>query len=381
MPLLSNRITTEAFALLEANAHETEALEAEARRRVAAGDSETWAFIVPNRIAQRRMEREFIQAARGRAISQLHILTLADLAGTLAAVAFPDLKLIGDSESAVLIELAIRELIGQHQLDFFERVGGGSIVDDAAAHHAFPVPRGTFELIVNTIRQLKESGIAPADIERDLALLKSAKAETTEVRRSTDILRIYQAYQASLRDRFMDTYGQVLLANERYGAPGIAGGAASCSLIEQDFRKAFPNVRDVFISGFYYLEPPSIALLARLSEVGGLCAWIELEESQSNPDLFTGLIDLQERLLVNGFHTIDREPIPRPVSNEYLGRALFRETDAPSERRAASDIELFSAENAASEVEEIARRIKLLYHSSADVREDLSRIVIATPTT
>ena len=367
MPLLSNRISAEGFASLE------RPLEAEARRRAAVGDSETWAFIVPNRIAQRRMEREFTHAAHGVAISNIHILTLADLAGALAGVAFPDLKLIGDSESAVLIELSLRELIGQHQLDFFERAGG-----ENDAQHAFPVPRGTFELIVNTIRHLKESGVAPADIEKDLAKLKAAKTETTEVRRATDILQIYQAYQTSLHGRFMDTYGQVLLANERYGAPGVAGEGHR-NVIEQDFRKAFPQVREVFVSGFYYLEPPSIALIAWLAEVEGLRTTIELEENKSNPDLFDGLIELETGLLANGFHRTELEYSARDDQSEYIGRMLFRERDAPVEPRSTPEIEHFTANDAASEVEEIARRIKLLYNSDPNIREDLSRIVVATP--
>ncbi|HET6403000.1 MAG TPA: PD-(D/E)XK nuclease family protein [Candidatus Kapabacteria bacterium] len=376
MPLLCNRDSTDSFDSLSEGP-----LEAEAARRAAAGISEEWAFIVPNRIAQRRMEREFIQAARGRAISQLHILTLADLAGTLAGVAFPELAPIGDSESAVLIELAIRDLILKHQLDFFERAGS----ENDAHHAAFPVPRGTFELIVNTIRQLKESGIAPMDIERDLARLKAAKAETTEVRRATDILRIYQAYQESLRDRFMDTYGQVLLANERYGITALpTDSGEKRPLIEQDFRKAFPKVRDVFVSGFYYLEPPSIALIARLSEIEGLRTTIELEESKSNPDLFAGLMDLEERLLASGFQEIEEEPAGRrrykpDALGEYLGQTLFRERDAPITAHDAPEIELFSAANAAGEVEAIARRIKLLYYSDPNIRANLSRIVVATP--
>jgi len=363
MPLLTNR----ARGRLEFGT-----LEAEAARRAATGDSRTWAFIVPNRIAQRRMERELILAACGRAISDLHILTLADLAGVLAGVAFPELKRIGDSESGVLIELSLRELIGRHQLDFFERAGS-----EEDSRRAFPVPRGTFELIVNTIRQLKESGVAPADIESDLARLKAAKAETTEVRRATDILRIYEAYQASLRDRFMDTYGQVLLANERYG--GVSSDEQNRSSIGQDFRKAFPKVTDIFVAGFYYLEPPSIALIARLKEVDGLRVTIELEESKSNPDLFAGLIELEARLRENGFHPAERESPTRHPLSEYLGQTLFREHDASTERRFASEMESFAANDPASEVEEIARRIKLLYHSDPNIREDLSRIVVATP--
>ncbi|HZK75622.1 MAG TPA: PD-(D/E)XK nuclease family protein [Candidatus Kapabacteria bacterium] len=336
--------------------------------RAADGDTGSWAFVVPNRIAQRRMEREIIQAARGRAISQPNILTLADLAGSLASVGFPELTLIGDSESAVLIELSLRELVNQYQLGFFERAGTESDI-----RHAFPVPRGTFELIVNTIRQLKESGIAPLDIENDLARLKAGHAQTTEVRRATDILRIYQAYQARLHDRFMDTYGQILLVNERYGAFGNG------NLIEKDFRKAFPNVRDVFVSGFYYLEPPSIALITWLSDVNELRTTIELDESKENPDLFAGLMDLEARLLANGFHPVKREPIASHEMSDYLGHNLFREGGLPNECRPAPQIELFFAANAAYEVEEIARRIKLLYHSDPQIREDLSRIVVATP--
>ena len=359
MPLLSNRTLARS---------EFTSLESEALYRIAEGDSESWAVIVPNRIAQRRLERELFEAGSGRAVSDLQIYTLSDLAGRLAEQAFPELNRIGDSQSAVLLELAIRELSVQHRLDFFERSGNADASDSA-----FPVPRGTFELILNTIRQLKESGVAPMDIERDLRTLRMSGKETTETRRATDLLAIYEAYQERLRDRFMDTYGQVLLANERYGV------AEGTSLIDRDFRSAFPNVRDVFIFGFYYLEPPSIKLITKLAEVEGLRVIIELEESSSNPELFEGLIELESQLIEHGFLLHDRRDRVHNEFAEYLGQWLFRSNDHPKAKRQNTPIQYVEARDVVNEVEEIARRIKLICQSDSSVRENLSRIAVATP--
>ncbi len=379
MPLLSNKKRTISFT----------SLEAEVRERAASGDGESWVFIVPNRIAQRRMERDLLQAARGRSLPQLNILTLSDLASTLAMSAFPGFRLISDGESAVLIELSIRELLKSHQLSFFERAAAPddrlSTNDRSSTNssdHAFPIPRGTFELVVNTIRQLKESGVAPVNIERDL-LQSQSKGETTEVRRARDILAIYQAYQARLQEHsLMDTHGQMLLVNVRYESSASEG---ETGLIWQDFHTAFPNASDIFISGFYYLEPPSIALIARLAAIDKLSVSIELEEDKNNPDLFTGLIDLESRLRENGFKTIHGAEKGSNPLGDYIGKHLFRSNDESIVQPKAlsdvtsSEIQYFTASDAASEVEEIARRIKLIYHSDAEIREDLSRIVVATP--
>jgi len=370
MPLLSNK----------KRPGSSDSLEAEVRELAASGDGESWVFIVPNRIAQRRMERDFLEAARGRTLPQLNILTLADLAGKLATTALPDFRVIGDGESAVLIELSIRELLQAHKLSFFEREAGDSLdaEDDRSNDRAFPIPRGTFELVVNTIRQLKESGVTTEDIQRDL-IKSQAKGETTEVRRARDIVRIYEAYQNRLIEhRLMDTQGQMLLANVRYESTPPAGER---NYIQQDFQKAFPKAAEIFISGFYYLEPPSIKLIARLAEIEGISIRIELEEDKNNRDLFAGLIDLEAKLLEHGFHTVKQSPKNGNPISDTIGRHLFRSNDAGSAapQPAGRAIQYVEATDAANEVEEIARRIKLLSHSDADIRKDLSQIVVATP--
>src|SRR6185436_9405608 len=88
----------------------------EARRRVRDADAESFIYLVPNRVAQRRIERELLSAAEGRAVPALNVLTLADFARELTQVAFPDLRRIVDEEAAVLIEMSIRSLVDQRKL-------------------------------------------------------------------------------------------------------------------------------------------------------------------------------------------------------------------------------------------------------------------------
>src|SRR5207247_1123788 len=83
----------------------------EARRRVEDGLADSFIYLVPNRVAQKRIERELIASAKGRAVPALNVLTLADFAEELTRIAFPELRRIEDSEAAVLIELSVRSLV------------------------------------------------------------------------------------------------------------------------------------------------------------------------------------------------------------------------------------------------------------------------------
>ena len=333
--------------------------------RAAIGDGESWIFIVPNRIAERRLERKILEASEGRALARMNILTLADLAGKLASAALPHHRYIADSESAMLMELSIRELLAEKKLAFFDRAVTPS-------QSAFPVPRGTFELIINTIRQLKETGIAPIDIQNDL-VETSLKAESTQVERAKDILRIYERYHSFLDKRkLMDTYGQTLLVNEWY--------ASKDHSINREFHSSFPNVTDIFISGFYYLEPPSIALIARLGEISGIAVGIELAENKNNPNLFSGLIDLESRLKKSGFNIPSSVRHPEHPVAEHAASRLFQLSNDPNARKAESSIQYLAAYDPLAEIEEIAKQIKVLYKSALEEGAiKLSDFVLATP--
>ncbi len=350
----------------------------EAKRRVQTGESHTFLYLVPNRIAQRRMERELVEAAKGRTIAEPHILTLADFAGVLCEEGFPKLKLLSDAETGVLVEQAIRSLISEHRLSYFERATDEeSGVSDTAS---FPIPRGTFELVVNTIRQLKESGVTTEHIRRDLKRSLELHGESTEVRRATDILEIYDAYMSKLIDNgFMDTYGQTLLLNERYGDTRQATARAT-----SDFRARFSGVTDIFIDGFYHLEGPSMDLLTVVSGVTGVRTTIHLDSMDQNPALFSEVIKLIAELEEHGFHAVSGASATEGANQQdgyraLLRRHLFAGREPAFERQPARAVKLWSARNPTEEVEEIARKIKLVCEEDPTVLSDLSRIVVATP--
>ena len=360
----------------------------EAERCVIAGEVESFIYLVPNRVAQRRIERRLVEAARGKAIAKPNVLTLADLAGVLCSIAFPQVRLLSDAESAVLIEQSIRALIREDRLRYFERARDGASVGahvgaDGSSEYetfAFPIPRGTFELVVNTIRRLKQNGVLPHDISTDLERTRRAKGETTEVRRAADIFLIYDAYQASLRSAFTDSYGQFLWLNERYSGEGIID-------ISHDFRSAFPNVTDLFIEGFSHFELPAISLLSMASRVPGLRTVIRLDTREDNPNLFGGVLELQGRFAEQGFVSLcgpgfnpvelDRVETRSTRVQEHLARYLFA-TEIP-EKLHTPNVHIHEAANFSEEVEEIARRVKLIFEADPEIRKDLSRIVVATP--
>lgn len=345
--------------------HRLDSIEEQVRALVSQGKSDAFLLVVPNRIAQRRLERELVEAASGRAIAKPNILTLADFAERLCSVAFPNLSLLSDAKAAVLIEQSIRELLSAHMLAYFERAGDPDSPN--AATQAFPIPRGTFELVVNTIRELKENGITVEDIEADLA--RTDGDESTELRRATDICEIYRSYHGKLVSRgFMDTYGQTLLLNERYKSAGMTA----------DFAQVFPNVSQIFIDGFYYLESPTLKLLRAIGGVEKVQTVISLDYREDNPELFGGVIELRGKLFEQGFALSHGggEAAHHAKTNALLRRHLFAAPEDGFEVQDASGISYFEASDPLTEVEEIARQIKLIASTS---ETDLSRIVIGVP--
>ena len=350
----------------------------EAKRRVQAGEGHTFLYIVPNRIATRRMERELVEAAVGRAISKPHVHTLADFASELCRVAFPTYRLLSDAEGGVLVEQAIRSLISENKLNYFERATDEDSGDAESA--SFPIPRGTFELVVNTIRQLKESGVTVEHIRRDLKHSIELHGESTEVRRATDIVEIYDQYMSILvGNKFMDTYGQTLLLNERY-----KGVNESLARVSSDFFCSFNGVTDIFIDGFYHLEVPSIDLLSAVSSVPGIRTTIHLDSREDNPALFSEVTKLTASLKERGFHSVgeaaaSKESKEVDAYRGLLRRHLFSGSEDGFQKQLAPSVKLWTAHNPTEEAEEIARKIKLLCEEDPEILSDLSRIVVTTP--
>lgn len=351
--------------------------EHEAERLLAAGELSSYVWIVPTAAKAKELEQCLVRLQKGRAVSDLPIYTLSGLASSLLSHAKPSLRVITDAESGVFLEQAIRDLIQKSELQYFEPrdATGLSLV------HSLPLPQGTFEMVLNTIRQLKSHGIYPYDLERELKISEQQQGETTEVRRARDICAIYKAYEAQLTDCFTDTYGQFMHLNARYAPGPMRPEEEALQTASTDFHKAFPDAKHIVIDGFMRIERPDLHLLLTLSSVKDVEMIIGLGACSTNPELFTSALDLLERLKMAGFEECAMPDGTRfskdcDTLTSHLCESLF--LDEPNTIDAHDRVTVFSARTKTEEVEQVARAIKLLLDTKPELKNDLSRIAISS---
>lgn len=349
-------------------------------QRIASGDRDSFLLLVPTRARVKDIEQKLLNASPNGALVTPPIYTLADLAFGLLRRVRPDIRLITDAESSVFLELAIQALHKQNALKYFEHHPGNP--------RALPLPRGTFETVLNTIRALKRSGQTPETLKHELGQVAKAHPASTEVLRSHDIHLIFSAYEQQLGDLLTDTYGAFQLLRRSYANSGVKSiaGRTNDSSLDSVFRSAFPEVREVFVEGFLRFENPEYDLLHELSLLDGIDVYVELLTQTTNHKLFGAVERIAERLEAQGFVRNDsRSDVPREASPSdsfrvRLADSLFTRSFGPKQDRldCTSSVHVWKGRTRMEEVENIARAIKVIYERDPLVRADLSRICIAT---
>jgi ATP-dependent helicase/DNAse subunit B len=339
-------------------------LRSEFERRTLAGEGDSVLYIVPNRVARNTAEREILDAAGQQALTKINVLTLDEFVGELFGSAFPDIRRLSDSESAVLIEESVRELQLSQGLSYFE----SPRTEDHSSHRdPFPLSRGTFELVVNTLRRLAETGVTLDSLRNDITKLERTSVDSTELRRARDIARIYQGYLRRQGERFTDRSSMVVRLLERY---------AKEMIVLQDLARVRPDLRMVLIDGFDVLERPQVQLFdvfAKQSEV----RFVIRTRSGSNPDLFAAVRKLEEEIESVGYVRLgESEKKDASEFAEFAATVLF--CNEAMEQREFPNVTIKECADPAAEVQSIARSIKYLF-SEAKIPPDLSRIVVATP--
>src|SRR5439155_441805 len=99
------------------------------------GDTSSYLYIVPTGALARELINRVTEESSPRAIMLPNILSLDELVGRLARSVKPGIRVLSDAESAVFIELAIKELLRRGSLEYFE----------GESSYKLPLPRGTFE--------------------------------------------------------------------------------------------------------------------------------------------------------------------------------------------------------------------------------------------
>jgi ATP-dependent helicase/nuclease subunit B len=334
-------------------------------------------WIVPTAAKAKELEQRLVRMQQGRAVGDLPIMTLSAFASKLLACASPQLRVINDAESGVFLEQAIRDLLKQDALKYFEprKLEGLSLV------HSLPLPQGTFEMVLNTLRQLKAHGIYPHDLESEIKSAELKKGETTEILRARDILAIYKAYEGQLGSAFTDTYGQFQHLNARYAAGPNRPEDEAVENAGRDLLRAFPGVRKIIADGFVRIERPDLNLMLTLAGVKDLEVMFGIAACSDNPELFSSALDLIERMKIVGFAACEM-PSGSKFSEDcdtftsHLCSSLFFQE---REKLDATDrVTVFTARNKVEEVEQVARAIKLLIEREPELLNDLSRIAISS---
>ncbi|HET6511961.1 MAG TPA: 3'-5' exonuclease, partial [Candidatus Kapabacteria bacterium] len=334
-------------------------------------------LIVPTAAKAKELEQRLVRMQKGKAVSKLPIMTLAGFAARLLACAKPQLRVINDAESGVFLEQAIRELLAKDALRYFE----ARKLDAVSLVHALPLPQGTFEMVLNTIRQLKSHGIYPHDLEREIKEAEQKKGETTEVLRARDICTIYKAYQQQLGDAFTDTYGQFQLLNGRYAAGENRPEEEALAIAERDLRRAFPDVKRIVLDGFVRIERPDLMLVLTLAGIKDVEVSFGIDACSDNLELFSSAFDLIERIKQVGFAECEMPSGSRFSQDcdafaSHLCTSLFLGEKATLDAR--DRVTLFTARTRIEEVEQVARAIKHLIERKPALLNDLSRIAISS---
>ena len=114
--------------------------EEEISRRAKNGDTKSYLYVVPTGAQARELINWVTELCSPRAITLPNILSLDDLISRLARYISPDVRVLSDAESAVFVELALKHLLKQNALHYFE----GNSNSVAKLH----ILRGTFEVHV-----------------------------------------------------------------------------------------------------------------------------------------------------------------------------------------------------------------------------------------
>lgn len=367
MYFLSREATEPGFSLFEE----------EISRRAKKGDTKSYLYIVPTGAVARELINRVTELSAGQAITLPHIISLDDFISRLSRFLKPHVRVLSDAETAVFIELALKDLLRQNALHYFE--------GNPNSGAKLPIHRGTFERLVAGIAGLKESGITPEKLIEDLKRAESDTerliADRSSLRRSHDLAAIYKAYQEKLGTGFTDKNGQSGIVAEHFELPSKVITEGQRKKIKNVFETLFGGVTDIFIGSFIRIHEPARQILFALADLQSTRLIFGIDYEKNNEPLFA----LQERFMSlaaeNGFSFITPDekgnemPDAIKAFHNILCRSLFnssRNNSGPSVR-----IHSHAAATMKDEIRFAAKRIKEIV-SDAKVPVELSRICVAS---
>jgi ATP-dependent helicase/nuclease subunit B len=349
--------------------------EEEIARRAEAGDTKSYLYIVPTGAQARELINWVTELSSPNPITLPNILSLEELITRLTRFARPDIRHLSPAESAVFIELALKELLQSNSLEYFE--------GDHKPSPKLPILRGTFERLVAAIAGLKEHGITPEKIAEDLTKAGSQPerklADRSSLRKANDVAAIYSLYENKLGDKFTDTEGQYKLLAEYFELPTTVISANQQSKIHQAISSLFPEITDIFVGSFIQIPQPAQTILFALSHLDSIRLTFGLDYGKDNSSLFAIQERFMQQAAKNGFVLVAPSLKSDSVSSQaHTFQHILRESFFKgSERKTDVDfIQTYGAGTMKDEIRFAVKKIKELISRSPDI--ELSRFCIAS---
>lgn len=352
--------------------------EEEISRRAKNGDTKSYLYIVPTGAQARELINWVTELCSPRAITLPNILSLDDLISRLARYISPDVRVLSDAESAVFVELALKDLLKQNALHYFE--------GNSNSGAKLPIPRGTFERLVAGIAGLKESGVGPEklikDIKRAEADSERLIADRSALRSAHDLAAIYSAYQDRLGTKFTDKSRQFAIVANHFELPSSVISEGQRKNIEKVFTFLFRSVTDIFIGSFIRFPEPARQILFAFSRMENKRLVFGLDYEKNNEPLFALQEQFVRHAAEDGFSLVTSNQGMHTIPDEInsfqndLRKSFFNYSKGLS---AKNTVRIYShaAETMKDEIRFAAKRIKELI---GNVKEpiELSRICVAT---
>ncbi len=351
--------------------------EEEISRRAKNGDTKSYLYIVPTGAVARELTNWVTELCEGQAITLPHILSLDDFIRRLSRFIKPDVRVLSDAETAVFIELSLKDLLRQNALHYFE--------GDSMSEAKLPIHRGTFERLVGGIAGLKESGIKPEKLVEDIKRAETDGerliADRSALRRAHDLAAIYNAYEVKLGSTFTDKFGQYGIVGSYFELMTEKVSEGQLEKITKAFAALFNGVTDIFIGSFIRLHEPVREILFTFSKLQGVRLTFGVDYEKANEPLFA----LQERFVRRaedeGFTFIipkdKKDALPDGITpfQKILRISFFNSSS--NNRNPAVRIHSHAALTTKDEIRFAAKKIKELVANSKG-QIDLSRICIAS---
>jgi ATP-dependent helicase/nuclease subunit B len=322
-------------------------IDEEVKKRLRADAGSSFFFVAPTRRKVRELQREFLHHVPGNIAPAFYLFTLETLAQSLCKLMLPPRRAVSGPAQALLVHQAIQRV--QSLFKYFRTRGA-----------AGKLPKGTFQKIISVLNSLKEQGAY-----RSALLTEIDSADTSEQPKLLDLLAISEEYEKLLGGRFIDAGGFYQHLNFRWDE-------RQCGEI---FKKAFPDVTAVFVSGFDEFSPPELTMLHNLSELSGVGMLISFDYHLGNDEVFGHLKENYQKFLEMGFTKVSVPELPATSFHHHIMKHLFQKQLPKGKLPCRDTVTLMTAPNRQEEVALIAKLIKRMAHEQPGI--DLSRICVA----